>query len=79
MYLEVDYFGSKRMAFRPHKHGDTHLLATVVAPEKAMLTFACMYAPEIEIMSPKDLRNKVRDMFSQAAELNKDRWKKPQP
>lgn len=68
----VDYFGSKSMAFKAVRHEDTHFMVSVTAPEKAMLKFAFMYAPDVEILAPKDLRSKVREVFSKAAELYKE-------
>lgn len=60
----ADYFGSKSMIF---KAGDDeeHHTAVVTAPEKAVLDFALLHAPEVEILEPCELRKKAADIFSE--------------
>lgn len=64
----ADYFGYKRMIFMPG--GDEeHYTARIRMPGKAMLRYALMYAPDVEILAPQDLREQAAAVFRQAADV----------
>ena len=63
-----DYFGKRNMSFA--FFDESFIESKVSVPEKAMVQFALMNAPDVEIMDPPELRKKVKNMFTTAAKKN---------
>ena len=66
----VDYFGSKSMIFKAGTSDEEHFTAIVSTPEKAMLRFVKINAPDVEIISPVELREKASAIFAEAYRVN---------
>lgn len=67
----ADYFGYKCMIFPASEKDENYVTASVMAPKKAVLKFALMNAPEVEILDPPELRQQVEKIFQEGAKLNK--------
>ena len=68
----ADYFGYKCMIFSAAEKDKDYITASVFAPKKAVLKFALMNAPEVEILDPPELRQQVERIFQDGAKLNKN-------
>ena len=69
----IDYFGSKRM-IRIEKDSsdeDNVYLANAFVPGEVVLRLAKMYAPDVEIVSPVELREVLKKDFAAAAKKHK--------
>ena len=51
------------MIFSAAEKDKDYITASVMAPKKAVLKFALMNAPEIEIFDPTELRQQVKRIF----------------
>lgn len=67
----ADYFGSKSMIFKAGDKDKEYYTALTTVPEKAMIRFVLMYAPDVEILKPEGLRNRVEDIFNKASDKHK--------
>ncbi len=70
IYEAVDYFGSKSMLFKAGSRDSDRYTAIISVPEKAMLKFVRMNAPDVEIIQPIELREKASAIFAEASRLN---------
>lgn len=70
IYEAVDYFGSKSMIFKAGSRDGDRYTAIISVPEKAMLKFVRMNAPDVEIIQPIELREKASAIFAEASRLN---------
>ena len=66
----LDYFGRRSMAFTDMSEFYSEITAIVSVPEEAMIHFALMYAPEVEIIKPRRLRTKVKTILSEAMKMH---------
>lgn len=69
----ADYFGSRRLIIvsRDKGAGDESVTVETTAPSEAILKFAKMYAPDVEIVSPVELRDALKKDFAAAAKKHK--------
>ena len=67
----ADYFGRKKLGLRIRRSETDNETFFITAPEDAILRFAQMYAPEVEIIEPIELRDKLKANLNRAIELNK--------
>ena len=58
------------MAFTDMSEFYSEITAIVSVPEEAMIHFALMYAPEVEIIKPRRLRTKVKKILSEAMKMH---------
>lgn len=66
----ADYFGNKSMLFRSSEKDKKYITASVMAPKEAVITFTLINAPDVEIIDPPALRERVKRLFLQAAYNN---------
>ena len=64
--LLVDSFG---LNIHPHEYNDEQYECTVKTTDKAALIFAQKYIDVVELVSPIELREKMRALLSKAAKM----------
>lgn len=66
----IDFFGNNKVDIPSYESGSDreNYMVLVSAPERALLVFALMNAPDVEIISPADLRAQIRNVCDKASE-----------
>lgn len=69
----IDYFGPKSLILKAieKEEGKLFYTAQMTMPSGAVIKFAKMYAPDVEILGPADLRDALKKDFAAAAKKHK--------